>query len=161
MKLFSKEKNMKNEPICLISPVDGEVSDLEKVPDEAFASGMLGEGFAVKPRGGTVFAPAGGVIGSVSENGHAYSIESEDFDLLVHIGIDTVHLGGAFEPMVKVGQMVAAGQPICGVDFEKIRASGLCDMVILLITENKCAGGIKIQKGSARGGKDIALRIEK
>lgn len=161
MKLFSKEKNTKNEAICLLSPADGEVVDLEKVPDEAFASGMLGEGFAVKPQGGTVFAPAGGVIGTVSENGHAYSIETETIDLLVHIGVDTVHLGGVFEPMVKAGQKVAAAQPLCRVDFEKIRASGLCDSVILLITENKCAGGIKIQKGSARGGKDIALRIEK
>ena len=145
----------------IFSPVDGEVLSLSTVPDEAFSSGMLGEGFAVKPSGETVCAPAGGVIGTVSENGHAYSIASEVGDLLVHIGVDTVHLEGAFEPMVKAGQMVAAGQPLCRVGFEKIRAAGLCDMVIILITENKCAGGIKIQKGRARGGKDIALRIEK
>ncbi len=147
---------MKN---SIFSPADGEVVGLEKVPDEVFASGMLGDGFAVKPQGGTVFAPAGGVVGTVSENGHAYSIESDDFDLLVHIGVDTMSLGGAFEPMVKPGQTVAAGQPLCRADFEKIRAAGLCDSVIMLITENKCSCEIKIQKGTARGGKDVALYL--
>ncbi len=156
MKLFSK-----HDSISILSPADGEVVSLESVPDEAFSSGMLGEGFAVKPQGGTVFSPADGVIGTVSENGHAYSIETETIDLLVHIGVDTLSLVGTFEPMVKAGQKVAAGQPLCRADFEKIRASGLCDSVILLITENRCAGGIKIQKGIARGGNDIALRIEK
>ena len=103
----------------MLSPIDGAVLSLSSVPDEAFSSGMLGEGFAVKPSGETVLAPAEGVIGTVSENGHAYSIASEIGDLLVHIGVDTVHLEGAFEPMVKPGQMVAAGQTLCRVDFAK------------------------------------------
>ncbi len=156
MKLFSK-----NDRLALLSPADGEVIHLEAVPDEAFASGMLGEGFAVKPEGEYVFAPADGVIGTVSENGHAYSISSDIGDLLVHIGIDTLSLGGVFKPLVNPGQRVAAGQPIACADFKKIRAEGLCDSVILLITEQKIAGGIIIQKGNARGGKDIALRVEK
>lgn len=156
MKLFSK-----HDSIAILSPSDGEVISLSCVPDEAFSSGMLGEGFAVKPQGGTVFAPSAGMIGTVSENGHAYSIESENFDLLVHIGVDTLSLGGAFEPMVKAGQRISAGQPLCRVDLGKIRAAGLCDYVILLITENKTVGEVKIQKGTVRGGKDIALRIEK
>ena len=144
----------------VFSPIDGEVLSLSSVPDEAFSSGMLGEGFAVKPSGETVCAPAGGVIGTVSENGHAYSIASEIGDLLVHIGVDTVHLEGAFEPMVKPGQKVAAGQPLCRADFEKIRAAGLCESVILLITEKSVPGEVKIQKGTARGGKDVALYLQ-
>ena len=152
MKLFSK-----HDDITVLSPSDGEIISLSAVPDEAFSSGMLGEGIAVKPQGGIVFAPAGGRIGTVSENGHAYSIESEDFDLLVHIGVDTLSLGGVFEPMVKVSQKVAAGEPLCRVDFAKIRAAGLCDYVILLITENKTAAEVKIHKGPARGGKDTAM----
>ena len=152
MKLFSK-----HDDITVLSPSDGEIISLSAVPDEAFSSGMLGEGIAVKPHGGIVFAPAGGRIGTVSENGHAYSIESEDFDLLVHIGVDTLSLGGVFEPMVKVSQKVAAGEPLCRVDFAKIRAAGLCDYVILLITENKTDAEVKIHKGSVRGGKDTAM----
>ena len=160
MKLFSNEKKTKSEENCLLSPIDGEVLSLSSVPDEAFSSGMLGEGFAVKPSGETVLAPAEGVIGTVSENGHAYSIASEIGDLLVHIGVDTVHLEGAFEPMVKPGQMVAAGQPLCRVDFAKIRAAGLCESVILLITEKTAPGEVKIQKGPIRAGKDVALYLK-
>ena len=156
MKLFSK-----HDDITVLSPSDGEIISLSAVPDEAFSSGMLGEGIAVKPQGGIVFAPAGGRIGTVSENGHAYSIASDIGDLLVHIGVDTVHLEGVFEPMVKPGQKVAAGQPLCRADFKKIRAAGLCESVILLITEKTVPGEVKIQKGIVRGGKDIALRIEK
>ena len=159
MKLFSKEK--KTNTLSLLAVADGEVLDLSTIPDEAFSSGMLGDGFAIKPRGDTVFAPAEGVIGTVSENGHAYSIASDIGDLLVHIGVDTLSLGEAFEPLVNPSQSVFAGQPIARVDFDKIRAAGLCDSVILLITEKRISGEINIQKGSARGGKDIALRVEK
>lgn len=144
----------------IFSPVDGEVLSLSTVPDEAFSSGMLGEGFALKPSGKTVCAPASGVIGTVSENGHAYSIASDVGDLLVHIGVDTVHLEGVFEPMVKPGQKVAAGQPLCRADFKKIRSAGLCESVILLITEKTVPGEVKIQKGRARGGKDVALYLK-
>jgi phosphotransferase system IIA component len=62
---------------------------------------------------------------------------------------------------VKPGQKVAAGQPLCRADFKKIRVAGLCESVILLITEKTVPGEVKIQKGIVRGGKDIALRIEK
>ena len=75
----------------------------------------------------------------------------------MHIGVDTLSLGGVFEPMVKVSQKVAAGEPLCRVDFGKIRAAGLCDYVILLITENKTVAEVKIHKGPARGGKDTAM----
>ena len=156
---FSKEK--KTNTAILLSVADGEVVDLSSVPDEAFSSGMLGEGFAVKPRGDCVFAPADGVIGTVSESGHAYSIASDVGDLLVHIGVDTLSLREVFKPLVNPGQKVEAGQPIAHVDFSKIRAAGLCDSVILLITEKKISGGINIQKRDAKGGKDIALRVEK
>ena len=66
MKLFSK-----HDDITVLSPSDGEIISLSAVPDEAFSSGMLGEGVAVKPQGGMIFAPACGRIGTVSENGHA------------------------------------------------------------------------------------------
>ena len=105
----------------IFSPIDGEVLSLSTVPDEAFSSGMLGEGFAVKPSGETVCAPASGVIGTVSENGHAYSIASDIGDLLVHIGVDTVHLEGVFEPMVKPGQKVA------DIGRDRIRVSVFAD----------------------------------
>ena len=143
----------------LFSPADGEVVDLEKVPDEAFSSGMLGEGFAVIPDSNTVFSPVDGVIVSVSDSKHAYAISSEVGDILVHIGIDTVRIPEAFEPMVKAGDKVAAGQPIAHADIKKIRSSGLETIIPVLITDKKVAGEMNIHFGSARGGRDVAGKV--
>ncbi len=159
MKLFSKEKNTKNNLFELLAVADGEVVSLSEVPDEAFSSGMLGEGYAVKPTGETVFSPADGVLESVSESRHAYSISSEIGDILVHIGIDTVKVPHVFEPIVKAGERVAAGQPIARADIGKIRASGLDPIIPVLITDKKTAGEIKINYGKARGGRDIAIKL--
>lgn len=160
MKLFSKDKKIKNDTLCLLSVADGEVVSLERVPDEAFSSGMLGEGFAVNPTADTVFSPVDGVIESVSDSRHAYAISSDIGDILVHIGIDTVKIPEAFEPMVKAGDRVAAGQPIARADMKKIRAAGLETIIPVLITDKKAAGEIKINHGNARGGRDEAAKLK-
>lgn len=159
MKMFSKEKKIKNDTICLLSVADGEVVPLEKVPDEAFSSGMLGEGFAVIPENNTVFSPVDGVIESVSDSRHAYAVSSEIGDVLVHIGIDTVKIPHVFEPLVGSGDKVAAGQPIAHADIKKIRAAGLDPIIPVLITDKKVSCEIKINYGSARGGRDVAAKF--
>lgn len=159
MKLFSKPQ--KTNSLTLLSVCDGKVIPLTDVPDEAFASGMLGEGFAVMPENGTVFSPADGVIESISDSRHAYAISSEIGDILVHIGIDSVKVPEAFEPIVKVGEKVEAGQPIVRVDLEALRSSGISTAIPVLITDKRQAGGIKIKYGNLRGGRDAALFISK
>ena len=88
----------------LLAVTDGEAIPLSSVRDEAFASGMLGVGFAIEPSMGTVSSPVGGTVESVAETGHAYTIHTKDgLDILVHIGIDTVSLkGDGFLPMAKM-----------------------------------------------------------
>ena len=158
MKLFSKTQ--KTNVLTLLAVADGEVMSLDCVPDEAFASGMLGEGCATLPKSGTVYSPAAGVIESVSDTRHAYAISTDIGDLLVHIGIDSVKLPEAFEPLVKKGDRVSAGQPIARADLEMLLAAGVCTLIPVLITDKKVAGELEIQKGSVRGGKDVALRIQ-
>lgn len=145
----------------LLSPCTGRVVSLDRVPDEAFSSGMLGEGFAVEPQEETVYSPADGVIISVSDSRHAYAISSEIGDLLVHIGIDSLKHPEAFTPLVKNGEKVTAGQPIARVDLEKLRAADICTIIPVLITDRKTAGELKIKCGPVRGGKDAGLIIEK
>ena len=159
MKLFSKPQ--KTNVLSLLSVCDGKVIPLSDVPDEAFSSGMLGEGFAVMPEDETVFSPAEGVIESISDSRHAYAISSEIGDILVHIGIDSVKVPEAFEPIVKVGERVAAGQPIARVDLGLLRSSGISTAIPVLITDKRQAGGIKIKYGNLRGGRDAALFISK
>lgn len=143
----------------LFSPADGKVIALESVPDEAFSSGMLGDGFAVEPENGNIYAPVAGKVLSVSESQHAYAIAADFGDLLVHVGIDTVNVPEAFEPLVKVGDEVAAGQLIARADLEMIRGAGLSTVIPVLITDNRTAGEIKIHFGNVRGGEDVALYL--
>ena len=158
MKLFSKPQKT---VFRLLAAADGESVSLDCVPDEAFSSGMLGEGSAIVPKSGKVFAPADGVIESVSDSRHAYAISSEIGDLLVHIGIDSVKLPEAFEPLVKKGDRVSAGQPIAHVDLEKLISAGINTIIPVLITDRRIAGEVKIKHGHVRGGEDITLTIEK
>ena len=143
----------------IFSPVDGTVISLDRVPDEAFASGMLGDGFAVEPENGDICAPAAGKIVSISESRHAYAISADFGDLLVHIGIDTVEVPEAFLPIVAVGDYVAAGQPIARADLERIKKAGLSTVIPVLITDLRTACTVKKNFGKARGGRDIALYL--
>ena len=89
MRLFKKES-------VLVSAADGRALPLSAVPDEAFASGLLGVGLAIEPASDRILSPAAGRIESVSETAHAYSILTDDgLDLLVHVGIDTALSGRA------------------------------------------------------------------
>ncbi len=144
----------------LLSPADGTVISLDRVPDEAFASGMLGEGFAVDPENGDIYAPAAGKIVSISESRHAYAIAADFGDLLVHIGIDTVEVPEAFLPIVAVGDNVAAGQPIARADLDMIKKAGLSPVIPVLITDLRASGTIKKNFGKARGGRDAAAKVQ-
>jgi glucose-specific phosphotransferase system IIA component len=158
MKLFSKPQ--KTNVLTLLSVCDGEVVSLEAVPDEAFSSGMLGEGCAIVPKDGVIHSPADGVIEAISDSRHAYSLSSELGDLLVHIGIDSVKLPEAFEPLVKKGDRVTAGQPIARADLEMLRTAGINTIIPVLITDRRAAGVVKIKCGPVIGGRDAALIIK-
>ena len=155
--MFKKTKSS----LSLFAVCDGEAVSLEAVPDEAFSSGMLGEGYALVPKDETILSPADGVIESVSDSRHAYAISSEIGDLLVHIGIDSVKLPEAFEPLVKKGEHVSAAQPIARADLKKLRLAGINTIIPVLITDRRASGEVEIKCGPVRGGRDVALIIEK
>lgn len=159
MNPFSKSK--KTPSFSLLAVADGEAVSLEAVPDEAFASGMLGEGYALVPKDGKILSPVGGVVESVSDAHHAYAISSELGDVLVHIGIDSVRLPEAFLPLVSAGDRVSAAQPLAEADLEKLRAAGISTVIPVLITDKRVTGEVRLECGPVRGGKDLALIIKK
>ena len=120
----------------LLAVTDGRILPLSAVPDEAFASGMLGVGFAIEPSAGTVYAPADGRIESIADGKHAYTLLTEDgLEVLIHVGIDTVSLGGeAFLPMVFPESAVKAGDVIARADLDRIREKGFSPIIPVLIT---------------------------
>ena len=104
----------------------GEVVKLADVADEAFASGAMGDGIAIEPSEGKLYAPADGTIETVFETKHAVGMTTDDgVELLLHIGIDTVKLGGKyFEAHVAPEAMVKKGDLLVSFDMEAIKAEG-------------------------------------
>ena len=110
----------------LSSCLNGTVVPLADVKDEAFASGALGDGIAIEPTDGELVAPADGEISSTFETHHAVGMTTADgAELLMHIGIDTVKLGGKhFTYLVNEGDKVKKGQPLIRFELEAIKAEG-------------------------------------
>ena len=106
--------------------LNGTVVPLADVKDEAFASGVLGDGIAIEPSDGELVAPADGEISSTFETHHAVGMTTADgAELLMHIGIDTVKLGGKhFTYLVNDGDKVKKGQPLIRFELEAIKAEG-------------------------------------
>lgn len=106
--------------------LNGTVVPLADVKDEAFASGALGDGIAIEPADGELVAPADGEISSTFETHHAVGMTTVDgAELLMHIGIDTVKLGGKhFTYLVNEGDKVKKGQPLIRFELEAIKAEG-------------------------------------
>ncbi len=110
----------------LFAHMSGSVVPLEKVEDEAFSSGALGSGVAIEPKEGKLYAPCDGKIGMVYDTGHAVNVLTDSgCDVLMHIGIDTVKLGGKFfKTHVKEGTSVKKGDLLISFDIDAIKKAG-------------------------------------
>lgn len=122
----AEEKKPLVETIELASPVTGTVIPLSEVEDAVFAGGVLGEGAAVIPADGKVYAPADGTVSALTETKHAVGITTDTgAEVLIHIGLDTVQLGGeGFTLHCKTGDKVKKGSLLLEFDMEKIKAAG-------------------------------------
>ncbi|WP_117169965.1 beta-glucoside-specific PTS transporter subunit IIABC [Paraliobacillus sediminis] len=128
------ERAIKN--ITIASPFNGALLPLEEVPDEVFASGVVGKGIAVVPIDKKLYAPVTGVVSSVFPTSHAIGFTSEEgVEVLIHVGIHTVQLGGEYmEVFVKQGDLVEQGQHIATIEIENITACGYDIITPILVT---------------------------
>ena len=128
----------------VLQPVAGKVIDRESIPDDTFASGVLGDGIGVEPTAELVVAPFDGAVSSVAESHHAVGLESNGMELLIHVGVDTVNMqGDGFTCLVAEGDEVKAGQPLIRFDREKIKAAGYSDTVAVLLTNSDDLEGVE------------------
>ncbi len=113
----------------VMAPVAGKVVSRDQIPDDTFASGVLGDGVGIEPAEETVFAPFDGTISTVAESKHAIGITGPgDMELLIHVGVDTVAMNGdGFTPFV---------QKLLAFDRKKIKAAGHPDIVVVLLTNS-------------------------
>ena len=143
----------KKQPQELKAMVSGEVIPVTKVKDHVFSSCMLGNGIAIHPTDKqkvTVVAPADGKITITMEGtNHAVGLRiAEGFDVLIHIGIDTISLNGkGFTSYIKTGQKVKAGEKLIEFDKFLIESRELCSDVILIALDNPELPDVTFESG--------------
>ena len=120
----------------ILSPIVGSIVDLKDVNDPVFSSGAMGQGIAVKPSEGVVYAPADAEVTIAFATGHAYGLKTENgAEILIHVGIDTVSMNGeGFNQQVAQGDKVKAGDVLGTFDATKIAAAGLDDTTMVIVT---------------------------
>lgn len=124
--------------LVLFAPIQGNVISREDIPDETFASGVLGDGVGIEPEIGEVVAPCDGEISSLTDTRHAIGITGPGgMEVLIHVGVDTVKMNGdGFELYVSEGEQVKAGQKLMTFDMKKIKAAGFSTISAVLLTNS-------------------------
>ncbi|AFJ47776.1 N-acetylglucosamine-specific PTS transporter subunit IIBC [Shimwellia blattae] len=148
---------------ALVAPVSGEVVDLEKVPDEAFASKAVGDGIAIKPTSKTVVSPAAGTIVKIFNTNHAFCLETEKgAEIVVHMGLDTVALNGqGFTRLVDEGTEVTAGQPVLEMDLDYLNANARSMISPVVCSNIDDFSGLVLQaKGNVVAGETALYEIK-
>lgn len=133
---------------ALFAPLKGNVISREEIPDQTFASGVLGDGVGIEPETGEVVAPFDGEISSVTDTCHAVGITGPgEMEVLIHVGIDTVNMKGeGFNLLVSEGDKVKAGQKLMTFDIAKIREAGYSTTTAVLLTNSDDYPDFKIVK---------------
>lgn len=156
--LFKKYKKL--EELTIQSPLNGEVIELESVPDPVFSQKMLGEGIGFIPTNGEIYSPISGTITQVFPTKHAIGLMTEDgLEFLLHIGLETVELNGeGFEIDVVSGTKVLAGDKIGLFNLSFIEEKGK-EIVSVLVFPNLGDKGKKftlLKTGEVKAGNEIA-----
>ena len=147
----------------LVTPIVGDVVALADVNDPVFSSGAMGQGIAVKPSQGVVYAPADAEVSIAFPTGHAFGLKTTDgAEVLIHVGIDTVSMNGdGFEAKVAQGDKVKAGDVLGTFDSNKIAGAGLDDTTMVIVTNTADYASVApVATGSvAKGDAVIEVKI--
>lgn len=147
----------------LVTPIVGDVVALADVNDPVFSSGAMGQGIAVKPSQGVVYAPADAEVSIAFPTGHAFGLKTTDgAEVLIHVGIDTVTMNGeGFEAKVAQGDKVKAGDVLGTFDSNKIATAGLDDTTMVIVTNTADYASVApVATGSvAKGDAVIEVKI--
>lgn len=150
------------EPNTVYSPLEGESVPLSSVNDQTFASGILGNGVAVKPNVGRVVAPFSGEVSTLFDTKHAIGLTGDDgVELLIHIGLNTVELGGQYyDANVKMGDRVEKGQTLIEFDKDKIEKAGYETITPVIISNIDSYKGMNETLGGVKFG-DVLIKLTK
>lgn len=147
-----------HELTCVYAPMDGTVVELSEVEDGVFSEGMLGQGVAIEPVNGKVYAPCDGTINMIFDTKHAIGLTSDKgAELLIHMGIDTVQLNGKyFDIKVQTGASIKAGDILAEFDRDGIQSEGYRTITPIIITNSEEMKEIKkLKTGIVKVGEAI------
>lgn len=138
----------KKDENTIYAPLAGNVIALEEIPDDTFASGVLGNGVGIEPEVGEVVAPFDGSIVTLTDTKHAIGLAGpKGMEMLIHVGVDTVNMKGeGFEVYVAEGDTVKAGQKLMRFDIEKIKESGYSTTTAVLLNNSDDYDNFKVVK---------------
>ncbi len=150
--------------IEILAPMTGRVVQLADVPDPVFSERMLGDGLAIDPDEGVGVAPVSGTLVVFHSAGHAFAVEeaTRRIGVLVHVGLDTVGLGGrGFERLAEEGAAVAAGQSVVRFDLAVIAEAGLSALSPIILPQLDPSFAIEMTTEThVRAGQDVILTVE-
>ena len=141
---FTETKNIDSEENKLDTvaenfqaPITGITKKLSDIEDKGFASGAMGEGFAIEMQDGKVVAPFSGEVMVCFPTGHAYGLKSNDGkEILIHIGMDIVELDGkGFDVKVQAGQKIKQGDVLVNVDIDYVKSQGKSLVTPIVFTD--------------------------
>jgi len=149
---FFKGKDKGN---LIYAPCKGRVVPLAEVPDPVFADKVLGDGFAVIPADGRIYAPADGEVAMVFDTLHAITLTSSSgTEILIHIGLDTVTLKGApFTAHVAAGDQVKKGDLLWNADLHYIKENAADDCLLMIVTKGQ--GSLEKIYGNKKSGETV------
>ncbi|ASJ21050.1 PTS glucose transporter subunit IIA [Brachyspira hampsonii] len=161
------DKKSENKAAALVdkvyAPIQGNIVKLESVKDEAFSSGAMGKGIAIEPKEGKVYAPFDGIIETAFPTKHAIGLTSDKgVELLIHVGMDTVKLGGAhFISHIEEGQKIKKGDLLLEFNIEKIRGAGYPTLTPVIVTNSDDYSEVGITSASSVNAGDDLLDVKK
>ena len=145
------------------APMAGKAVPIAEVPDPTFAEGMLGNGIAIEPTEGKVYAPCDATVDMMFTTGHAVSLSNAaGAEILIHVGLETVGLEGKpFKVHVASGDKVKKGQLLMEADLEAIKAAGLNTITPMLVCNTEEFSTFNKTVGKDVTNADVAIELGK
>lgn len=158
----SEQTDFKNLTETVLTVADGEVLPITAVSDQVFAAKMMGDGFAVEPTNGAIYAPVTGLVTHVFPTKHAFGLLTDSgLEVLVHVGLDTVDLNGEpFIVKVSEGQRVSAGDLLAEADLAAITAAGGKTTVVVAFTNTTSIKAVNLVATGQQKAKTLVAQVE-
>ncbi|WP_423190352.1 PTS sugar transporter subunit IIA [Alkalibacterium sp. f15] len=157
-----KEQDHETAELILSAVTDGEIISIEEVQDDLFSQKMIGDGYAIRPTSGVVYAPVSGKLIEVADAKHAYYIETDGgIKVLIHIGIDTLLLNGeGFQTSVEKNKRVEKGDRLVTFDQKFISERGFDTVIPVIVLEHNSVASLELfPTKKAKANETHALKI--